>query len=213
MTHNWLVLKFKPLRHSTTSISEFCWDAKRFSRLLKNVIKCRTSIQALSLKKLPCQLLQELRLHLFFSLTPSHSGRPVVSLEDLCETPLLLLSQLLEQESQPHRLEIRGFGGTRGTRWRSRPLSPLQNASDLFALLDLLKVSPLPTAPLRGQQLSPLLCLRVWAAVPSLLYQSPTLSVLLSSCPALLPFLLSLLWLVGFSRSLSCYFHTVVLRL
>lgn len=51
----------------------------------------------------------------------------------MCETPLLHLSQLLEQDFQPHRPEIpEGSGGTHeGQDDTVTPLFPLQSRSDL----------------------------------------------------------------------------------
>lgn len=151
-----------------------------------------------------------------FVLSPSHRRRPVeFSLEDFCvrhlfSTFLSFWSKILNHTAwRPQRVQ----GHTRDKMTQSPPFPPsLQNCSDLS-----------PSLTRRRSRLSNCVAPRATAfsfattsRVSSSAFSPPpasTLSVLLSSCSALLPFLLSLLWLVGFSRSLSCYFHTVVLRL
>lgn len=117
-----------------------------------DVIKCRASVQALSLKKLPFQLLQELCPLMFSfslsrslspSLSPSHRRRPVE----------LAWRTLVSDTSSP---SFSAFGArfptippgdptrVQGHTWDKMTQSPLlQNRSDPPSSFDLSKVSPL----------------------------------------------------------------------
>lgn len=200
---------FEPQHHKNVWVHS---NSQTLSSECLDLIKCGASIQALSSKKVAMSTASRVGSTCFlsFSLSKSQKTPCWVSLEDLCvwETPLLHLPQLLEQDSQPNCSEIPVFQGPQGTRWHRCPT--------LSRIIETFHLPPWPVESLASpaallwrRQLSRSPCLHAWAAVPSLFLVG---LLLLASCPALLPALLSLLWLFGFSRSL-CYFHTVVLRL
>lgn len=183
-----------------------------------DMIKCRASIQALSLKKLPFQLRQESCLH----FSPSSSLQVTdmscwVSLEDfLCETPLspsfFSYWSKIPSDSDWRSPRVRGAH----ERDKMKQLPPLlallpPESFRFLALLDPSKVLPLQLCRCDGDSF----LLRVCEQQCPLSLSPPPASSPSCSLPVQLysHFLLSLLWLVGFSRSLSCYFHTVVLRL
>lgn len=194
-----LTLRFhlKPLRHNNTSSLESP-ESSLLSPGCLHLNKSRASIQALSSKKLPYQLHLELSPFLFsLSLSPSHRRLPVELAWRTfsCETPLLHLSQLLEQDFQPHRP---------GGPWRFKDMRdkmtqspPLQNC------LDLPPSSTCPRSRLsdRAAPITTAFLLRhVFACEQQCL---PLSRLLLASCPALLPFFCphSCDWLVSHGLS------------
>ena len=155
-----------------------------------DVIKCRASVQALSLKKLPFQLLQEL-CPLLFSLSLSLS----LSLSKSQKTSWRVSLEVVWDTSSP---SFSAFGArfptippgdltkVQGHTWDKMTQSPLlQNRSDLPSYFDPSKVSPLQLRCSDDDSFSP-------SRVSSSAFSPPPASrsrrLLLASCPALLPF-------------------------
>lgn len=182
--------------------------------------KCRASIQALSLKKLPYQLLQELCPLLFplsLCFAPSRRRCPVelawrTFVRDTSSPSFSTFGARFPTIPPGEPTRVQGHKRDKMTQSPPAP-SPIQNHLDLPPSLTCQRSRLSNCAALST---TAFLLRHVFAWEQQCLLSSTSLPLsllLLASCPALFPSLLSLLWLVGFSRSLSCYFHTVVLRL
>lgn len=209
----WICNPQSSLRHNTTSTFEFTWTAKQcFHTRLCCMLIC-DQMQSLSssfeFKKVALSTASRVVSSFVFSLSlsPSHRRSPVESAwrTFLWDTSSPSFSAFGARfPTIPPWRSAKGSGAHKGQDdtvtplpppskilWTFHPPWPVEGLASLSALR-------------RQRQLfSFAMSSRVSSSAISPPPASHSFRLLLASCPALLPFLLSLLWLVGFSRSLS----------
>lgn len=207
----WICNPQSSLRHNTTSTFEFTWTAKQCFHTRLCCMPICDQMQSLSssfeFKKVASSTASRVVSSFVFSLSLQVTEEVLLSQlgGHFCETPLLHLSQLLEQDSQPYPpwRSAKGSGAHKGQDDTVTPLTPPSKILWTFHPPWPVEGLASLTALHRRQLFSFAMSSRVSSSAFSPPPASHSFHLLLASCPALLPFLLSLLWLVGFSRFLS----------